>query len=114
MAIDPIGLIRDFYRDCNCPDWTIDESTINTALLTRDLILLDQNQIDRVSFQGIPPVLLLHGSEDKIVRPERAVELSGIFDVSQLDIIDGAGHGLPFTHPQVCLNLIRDFYKKIC
>jgi len=84
---------------------------MNKALLIQDLILLDRNRIANVCCRELPPVLLLHGSEDRIVRPERVAELAGIFGKSQLIIIDGAGHGLPFTHPQVCLNLIRDFYN---
>ena len=114
VTVDPIGLIDDFYRDCNCPALQINKRTINTSLLTQDLILLDQNRIDTFSLQDVPPVLLLHGREDRIVRPARAEELAGLFGMSQLTCIDDAGHGLPFTHPQVCLDLIRDFYNKIC
>lgn len=113
IAVDPLGLIQDFHRDCNCPDWPIDAGAINTALLTQDLTLLDQSRIDTDRFQDVPAVLLLHGREDRIVRPERAEELAGFFRTSKVTLVDGAGHGLPLTHPQLCLHLIRDFYRKI-
>ena len=109
IATDPIGLLDDFYRDCNCPDGPIDSGALNTALLTQDLHVLDESRLDSDSYQDLPAVLLLHGQEDRIVRPERAAELSGFFGGSRLVFVDGAGHGLPFTHPQLCVNLIRDF-----
>lgn len=108
LTVDPIGLLQDFYRDCSV-DWPIDAETMDTKLLAQDLLLLDQNRIDAHNYQRVPPVLLLHGSDDRIVRPERAEELAGMLGMAQLTVIDGAGHGLPFTHTQLCLNLIRDF-----
>ncbi len=111
VTSDPIGLLHDFYRDCNCPDWPLADRKVNQALLAQDLMLLDQNKIDTFSLQGIRSVLLLHGREDRIVRMERAEELAKNLGMhSRLTIIDGAGHGLPFTHPRLCLHLIRDYY----
>jgi pimeloyl-ACP methyl ester carboxylesterase len=110
---DPAGLLRDFYRDCACPDWPTDERRMDTALLTRDLILLDQSRLSEDHCQGLPPALLIHGREDRIVRPERAEELAALIKGSQTTIIDNAGHGLPFTHPGLCLDLIRDAYRTL-
>jgi len=109
LPVDPIGLLNDFYRDCNCPDWPIDEITMDMTRLAQDLILLDQNRIDVANLQGVSAVLLLHGRDDRIVKLERAEELARIVGKAQLLVVDGAGHGLPFTHPQVCLNLVNDF-----
>lgn len=110
---DPAGLIRDLYRDCDCPEWPMDERQINTELLTRDLILLDQSRLTEAECQDLPPTLLLHGRKDRIVRPERAEELAALIRGSQLTIIDNAGHGLPFTHPGLCLDLIGDAYRRL-
>lgn len=114
IVADPGGLLQDFYRDCGCLPWLVDERTLDLALLTQDLILLDTNHIDHLSFASLPPVLQIHGSKDRIVRPERAEELADILGTSQLTIIDGAGHGLPFTHPQVCMDVIRNFSETFC
>lgn len=113
MSTDPSGLIQDFHRACGLPH-QVDERAINTALLTQDLVLLDTSCIDRLSFAGLPPVLQLHGRDDRIVHPDRAEELASILGTKQLSVIGGAGHGLPFTHPHVCLNIIRNFSKKFC
>lgn len=114
IAADPSGLLQDFYRDCGCLPWPIDERPLDLTLLSEDLILLDANRLDHLRFAELPPVLLLHGSKDRIVRPERAEELADVLGASQLTIIDGAGHGLPFTHPQVCMDVIRSFSEKFC
>lgn len=112
LRTDPTALIADFYRDCGCAGWPVDPRPMDTALLARDLLLLDQGRVEERRFAKLPAILLLHGREDRVARPERAAELAGLLCRSQVTIIDGAGHGLPFTHPQLCLELICDFYKK--
>lgn len=110
MQTDPADLIHDFYRDCGCADWPLNKETMNSTLLIEDLALLDQNRLDKEHCTGLPPALLLHGREDRIVPLERAEELAELLDQSQLTVVDGAGHGLPFTHPLLCLDIIRAFY----
>lgn len=113
LSVDPAGLIQDFHRDCELP-WQLDERAENRSLLANDLSLLDTSYIDQSRFAELPPVLQLHGREDRIVRPERAEELAAILGTIQLTFVDGSGHGLPFAHPQVCLALIRKFSEKFC
>lgn len=112
LLTDPTALIADFYRDCGCAEWPVGHGSMDTALLAQDLLLLDQGRVEGRGLAKLPAILLLHGREDRIVRPERATELAGILPGSQVTIIDGAGHGLPFTHAQLCLELIGDFSTK--
>lgn len=109
LEIDPSGLISDFYRDCDCQDWPVHQGMMDTSRLTEDLWLLDQSRLDEKRCRQFPATLLLHGQDDRIVRPERAEELASWIARSQVTIVDGAGHGLPFTHPSLCLDLIDDF-----
>lgn len=113
ISVDPLGLVRDFYRDCNYPVWPLAELDLDSGRLTQDLLLLDQHRLDRASFATLPPTLLLHGRDDRIVPPERAAELATTLGTNHLHIIDGAGHGLPFTHPKICLALIHEFLTKV-
>lgn len=112
MEKDPAGLLRDFYRDCDCGEWPINARAMRRERLTQDLLLLDQSRLDEAFCQGLPPLLLLHGRDDRIVRPERAEELAAMAKESRLMIIDQAGHGLPFTHPGRCLDLVRAVYER--
>ena len=114
MQSEPVELIRDFYRDCSCENLPVPKEGMDQALLTNDLTLLNQSRIDRKHTAGLPPTLLLHGREDRVVRLERAHELADILETSRLTVIDGADHGLPFTHPLLCLDIIRAFYEKVC
>ncbi len=114
MQTDPVSLIRDFYRDCSCSERSVDREGMDPALLREDLLLLDQSRLDRERCTGLPPSLLLHGRDDRIVRLERAEELAALLDRSQLTVIEGAGHGLPFTHPTLCLDIVRAFSAKVC
>jgi len=110
---DHLGLLDDFYRDCQCPPALRDQRCLNQALLTQDLHLLDRSRLPPEGNHRFPATLILHGRDDRIVRPARAVELATLIGTPHLTLIDGAGHGLPFTHPQDCLNLIRDFLAKV-
>jgi pimeloyl-ACP methyl ester carboxylesterase len=110
---EPEGLIRDFHRDCAYPHSPPDPRAMDTELLARDLTLLDQGRLTAERCQGIPPALILHGRDDRIVRPERARELAEMLPASRVVIIDHAGHGLPFTHPGLCLDLIRAAYQAL-
>jgi pimeloyl-ACP methyl ester carboxylesterase len=110
---DPAGLIRDFHRDCDCPAWPADPRAMDRELLDQDLTLLDQGRWPGEACRQLPPALLLHGREDRIVRPERATELAAMLPGSRVVIIDQAGHGLPFTHPGLCLEHIRAAYATI-
>lgn len=110
---DPGGLIRAFHRDCDYTGEGVNTAPLDLGLLTQDLHLLDQSRVEKGFCQGLPPLLLLHGREDRIVRPERAEELAAMCQGSQLILIEKAGHGLPFTHPSICLDLIRAAYERL-
>lgn len=121
MQSAPVELLRDFHRDCaypagnggpssGCP---VEVGAMDVALLAKDLLALDQSRLDGERCSAFPQVLLLHGQADRIVRPERAAELAGLIGRGQVRIVDGAGHGLPFTHPGLCLELIRGVFLEL-
>lgn len=45
------------------------------------------------------PCRLLHGSEDRIVPLQSAQFLASRLPRAQLEVLEGCGHALPFTHP---------------
>lgn len=110
LAVEPVQLIRDFHRDCDYLESTIDCEAVSTSLLAADLQILDESRLKQAHCQEWPPTLLIHGQDDRIVLPQRAEELATLPTFSQLRIIEGAGHGIPFTKPRLCLDLILDFY----
>jgi pimeloyl-ACP methyl ester carboxylesterase len=55
------------------------------------------------------PVLILQGSEDKIVMPENAKLLENKIKNSKAVIFQGIGHTVPAEIPEQCVNEIKDF-----
>lgn len=113
LTTEPVQLIRDFYRDCGCSAPPAGYKTMNTSLLAADLQILDESRLEKSYCQEWPPTLLIHGRDDRIVPLQRAEAFATFPKTSSLAIIDGAGHGLPFNQPRLCLNLILDFYRDI-
>ena len=103
---EPEQLLSDFYRDCAWPGDLPDFSAINVDLLADDLLLLDTVRLQHTVVTETE-VLILHGANDRIVPIERARELHKQISGS-LYLIDGAGHGLPFTHVGQCVQIIKD------
>ena len=52
----------------------------------------------------VRPLLVLHGSEDPILPAELR---ASVFEGAPREILDGAGHLLPLTHPDWCAARIR-------
>ena len=103
---DPAGLLSDFYRDCDRPGLKFDLDTLNKGLLRRDLHLLDTSKLERQRLVNSGKILLLHGGCDRIVPLKRVEELNIFLPGSILNIVESAGHGLPFTDPHACLAAI--------
>ncbi|MFW8600811.1 alpha/beta fold hydrolase [Desulfobacterota bacterium M19] len=101
LADNPLALLADFYRDCASPLPPPVDSRLNIKRLKNDLELLDKSKLD---IRGLiqKPCLILHGAEDRIVPKARAHALHELLPMSRLRIIQGAGHGLPFTHSAEC------------
>ncbi len=114
LAADPEALLRDFHRDCGCPWEPVPQAKeMDAELLARDLNLLDQGRLQSRPAATWPPTLILHGQDDRIVRPQRARELAAFIPASRLLMIAGAGHGLPFTHPETCMGLMGECFPAI-
>ena len=105
------GFLGNFYRDCQSPVAPLSSVALNRQLLEDDLHLLDTGFADISGLRDIPEMLLLHGANDRIVAPDRAMELKSKLPGSNVMIFDHAGHGLPFTHTIDCWRIIMDFCK---
>lgn len=80
--------------------------------LADDLEILSNASLDLEYINKIPSVLIIQGAEDRIVWPERAEDLNASIPESSLVMVDGADHGLPFTHYDRCIDLIFDYIKE--
>ena len=107
LPVDPLMLLNKFYHDCSFAGGVDDPAAINTALLHRDLLILDRHSLDPAAVRQIPRVLIVHGVLDRIVPLERGRQLAASLASATFIEVEGAGHGLPFTHPRQCRQIIN-------
>lgn len=106
----PAQVLAGFFRQCGYPASPHPEPTAawDIGLLQRDLSDLAESAISPVIREGAQTVLILHGSEDRIVPADKGRELASQFGTpaSYFEIGD-AGHALPFTHANECWRLVE-------
>lgn len=70
------------------------------------------NALDRIG--GFPgPVLILHGTEDRLIVPDGGRRLASMLPQAQLEIFEGIGHLLPFEATERAGDLIDEFLAAI-
>ena len=66
---------------------------------------------DIAGYQG--NVLIVHGTEDSLVKPEYSAKASNVYDHCELHMIFGAGHGfMKPEHVELYHNYVMDFLKR--
>jgi pimeloyl-ACP methyl ester carboxylesterase len=67
-------------------------------------------------FDALPemsvPVLVLHGSEDRLVHPGNAELLAGRIPRAELAVLDGAGHAYHLERPEEAALIVLDFVRR--
>jgi hypothetical protein len=113
LTCDPHSMLQDFYAACTgetagsaspLPEQFMENC--NLELLITDLKKLDHAQVDLNKIDAAKSILILHGGKDAIVPVEAAKQLHERLTGSALSINQDAGHALPLTHPQWCLEQI--------
>lgn len=106
---DAPAVIERFYATCFGEDSLAPPAppSLNESLLQSDLQVLSNNCVATDDLASIPRIVILHGSKDKVVDMQQAHKLHEMLNDSQLFVHDDAGHALPFTQSDWCLNIIR-------
>lgn len=112
LDTDPADVLKRFAKRCGKPAAPGDLAGIQAESegLTRlraDLTLL--RGLDMAAPAQVPPVLLLHAADDRIVPPALAGEAQKALPGAQLKVFATGAHALPFTHASSCLPLVREF-----
>jgi hypothetical protein len=118
LTSEPRVVLQDFYAACNgekegrvapLPDQFMENC--NLELLIEDLKKLDQAQVELSKIGAAKSILILHGGKDSIVPVEAAKQLHELLPGSFLVIHEKAGHALPLTNPQWCLEQIINYVE---
>jgi pimeloyl-[acyl-carrier protein] methyl ester esterase len=109
FEVKPEEVLKEFYKNCYAPQEVPgrDIEEINHQLLLDDLQELQSSQVDSELLKKIGKICILHGSDDHIVPKRKGREIyTRLGENSRYFEIKGAGHALPFTHHQQCLDFI--------
>lgn len=109
MEVKPEEVLKQFYQNCYAPqDYNGREiKEINHQLMLDDLHELQTSQIDVELLKKAGKICILHGSEDHIVPKKKGREIyTQLSEKARYFEIKNAGHALPFTHHQQCLDFI--------
>jgi len=70
--------------------------------------VMDMNPFDEIrSYSG--PVLIVHGTEDRIARCDHARQAQRCYSNAQLRMIKGGGHGFSGKYDVIAIEYLKDF-----
>jgi len=101
LTKDPVGLVAKFQIECQYDSSLREGQRLNRDLLADDLRLLDKHHLTLAPLRQIPKILVIHGEDDRIVPRGRGEYLARALG-AEFYAIEGAGHGLIFTHADIC------------
>ncbi|MCO6441208.1 MAG: alpha/beta hydrolase [Nitrococcus mobilis] len=110
FALEPGAVMRRFMQRCYAPARYEDHLNreFDRDRLAEDLRLLGHSRMAAATLEKARRVIVLHGSEDRIVPSSQG---RALFDTLQPQAryheIEGAGHALPFSHPQQCWAILE-------
>lgn len=109
FKVNPVEVLTAFKTNSDDP---VPEppQTLNHSLLLQDLEELGVSQLNPQVLQSISPMMVFHGTGDRIVPISQGRTL---YDQSAPETryaeIAEAGHALPFTHHQACWTALREY-----
>jgi pimeloyl-[acyl-carrier protein] methyl ester esterase len=118
FQIDPELVLSNFHAKCYHPEAWVGmlpnpSSRFDPQLLLADLIALDRASLDLTPLKSIPQIVILHGSQDRIVASAQAQELAENLPQSRFIELASAGHALPFTHRDDCWSVLQPVFEML-
>lgn len=109
FEVYPEKVLRNFYADCYAPHEVENEEIgeLNHQLLLDDLERLDQSLVDEEKLKKVNKICIIHGSDDHIVPKNKGREIfNQLSKNARYFEIKNAGHAIPITHHNQCLEFI--------
>ncbi|EAR20465.1 alpha/beta fold hydrolase [Nitrococcus mobilis] len=116
FALEPGAVMRRFMRRCYAPAPYQDHLNreFDRSRLAEDLRLLDHSKMAVTTLERARRVIILHGSEDRIVPSSQGWALFDTLGPQALyHEIEGAGHALPFSHAQQCWAILEPALRNL-
>ena len=77
----------------------------------RGILSEDLRPDHRTLAQAALPMLTVLGETDPLIPPEVGTLLSDINPDAQVEVVAGAGHGLPYTHAETVSRYLKAFLR---
>jgi len=107
---DPKQVLSQFYNNCSSNlHYLYPRKLIhNLDILKEDLKYLGQHRLETKKFLNIQNILIIHGSEDKIVCKREGKLLCRELPQAIYKEIEGANHDIPWSFTEETYRLIRE------
>ncbi len=111
LAEDPAAVLRSFLRRAADPERHAlpPPPALRPEALAAGLVALRETDLRPGLATCAAPVLLLHGTADRIVPWAQAERLAGMLPDVRLVGVADAGHLIPVTRPAACRHAITEF-----
>lgn len=110
----PHTVLQNFRLKCAQPArWSeplLD--SINAGLLAQDLNQLHTCWLNLLPLQQVPRIVVLHGTQDRIVPAATGKALAASLDALYFEIA-ATGHALPFAQVETCQTILQPILKPI-
>lgn len=116
FEIHPEKVLQNYYANCYAPREAPNKSLgkLDHQLLLDDLKWLNRSIIEADKLKKVNKICIIHGSDDHIVPKKKGREIfNQLPEQSQYFEIKKAGHALPVTHSQQCLDFIKPEIVKL-
>lgn len=110
FALEPSGVLLEFMRRCYAPVPYSGQmpGELDRLRLAGDLYSLGQSRICADLLGKAAQIHILHGSRDRIVPESKGRKLfENLPAHARYQVIEDAGHGLPFSHTQQCCSILE-------
>lgn len=112
----PEKVLKEFYKNTYKPEepGKMPEGVPNRELLVEDLQRLNSHTFEVSMLKSVDNICILHGFEDAIVHRRKGRTLYENFSKQgKYFELKHAGHALPFTHTEQCLQFIEPEIKTL-
>lgn len=109
LEVHPEKVLNDFYENCYAPQSPpdIDLENINHDLMLEDLKRLLDSELQVDLLRNAGKICILHGADDHVVSKKKGRQIyTQLQNKAQYFEIKDAGHALPFTDYQRCLEFV--------
>jgi pimeloyl-[acyl-carrier protein] methyl ester esterase len=123
LCQNPNAVLRDFLKLCYASNKDLSnrenavplctvasEEFVDKQRLLEDLDILDHNDLlsEAATIKEDATLCLFHGTADRVVSPDKSIEIATVLHNAKLVLLENATHALPTTHSALCVETLKN------